>query len=144
MNKGRRRGIAMVPSARSDERGMTLVEILTALGILAAAAITFLLGIATASKAVMVSQERVAVDSLAKSQLERIKSWEYDETTNPPDYDDSKLTDIPDGYDINIAAARLDPKGDGTSNDDGIQQITITVTHDGETAFNLVGNKVKP
>jgi hypothetical protein len=113
-----------------------------ALGILAAVATTFLLTMATSSKAIMVSQERVAVDSLAKSQLEHIKSWEYDETHNPPEYDDAKLTSIPSGYDIIIAAARLDPDDDGFDDDDGLQRITITVTHDGETAFQLVGYKV--
>jgi hypothetical protein len=42
-----------------------------------------------------------------------------------------------------VAAQRLDPKGDGVDNDDGIQRITVTVTHNGELAFTLVGYKVK-
>ena len=143
MNKRRQRVVLPAFSlARNGERGFTLIEILVALGILAAVAIIFLASMTTSSRAVMISQERVAVDSLAKSQLERIKSWEYDETNNPPDYEDAKLTDIPDRYDINIAAARLDPKGDGTGNDDGLQEITITVTHDGDTAFELIGYKM--
>ncbi|MCJ7655338.1 MAG: type II secretion system GspH family protein, partial [Dehalococcoidia bacterium] len=126
----------------SGQRGLTLIEILVALGILAAVAVTFLLSMTTSSKAVMVSQERVAVDSLTKSQMERIKSWEYDATNDPPDYQAAKLTDIPDGYDTDIDAVRLDPDEDGLDDDDGLQEITITVTHDGETAFTLVGYKV--
>ncbi len=128
--------------ARNGERGLTLIEILVALGILAAVAVVFLVGMATSSKAVMVSQERVTVDSLAKSQMESIKSWEYDDDNNPPQYQSAKLTDIPTGYDITITAARLDPKGNGTDNDDGLQEITVTVTHGGETVFTLVGYKV--
>jgi prepilin-type N-terminal cleavage/methylation domain-containing protein len=143
MNKRRRVALPAFGPVRNGEDGLTLIEILVALSILAAVAVTFLLTMATSSKAIMVSQERVAVDSLAKSQMERINSWEYDDTTTPnPDYELAKLTDIPDGYDIDIDAARLDPLGDGEENDDGLQEITVTVTHDGETAFELVGYKV--
>jgi type II secretory pathway pseudopilin PulG len=128
--------------ARNGERGLTLIETLMALGILAAVAVTFLIGMATSSKAVMVSQERVVVDSLAKSQLEAIRSWEYDDTINPPDYQAAKLASLPDGYDINISAVRLDPNEDGTDNDDGLQQITVNVTHGGETTLTVIGYKV--
>jgi prepilin-type N-terminal cleavage/methylation domain-containing protein len=130
--------------SESGERGLTLIEILVALGILAAVAVIFLLGMSTSSKAVMVSQAAVTTDSLAKSQMENIKSWDYDEDNDPPDYEAAKLTDIPDGYDIDIDAARLDPDGDGPADDDGLQEITVTITHDGETVFTLVGYKVKP
>ncbi|MBC8274348.1 MAG: type II secretion system protein [Chloroflexi bacterium] len=143
MNKRRQVAFPVCGPDRNSERGLTLIEILVALGILAAVAVTFLLGMTTSSKAVMISQERVAVDSLAKSQLERIKVWEYDDANIPPDYQAAKLTDIPDGYDINISAVRLEvnPNND-PGDDDGLQQITVTVTHDGETAFTLVGYKV--
>jgi prepilin-type N-terminal cleavage/methylation domain-containing protein len=145
MNKRRQAAFPTSGIARNGERGLTLIEILVALGILAAVAVVFLLGMATSSKAVMTSQKRVAVDSLAKSQMENIKSWTYDDDiNNPPDYEAAKLTDIPDGYDIDIAAERLDPDEDGLLDDDGLQEITVIVTHDGETAFTLVGYKVKP
>jgi type II secretory pathway pseudopilin PulG len=123
---------------------MTLIEVLVALGIIAAVAVVFLLGMSTSSKAVMVSQESVAADSLAKSQMENIKSCEYDYTNNPPDYTAAKLTVLPTGYDIIITAARLNPKVDDPTNDDGLQEITVTVTHGVETVFTLVGYKVKP
>jgi prepilin-type N-terminal cleavage/methylation domain-containing protein len=142
MNKRRQVAFPAFSPARSGERGLTLIEILVALSILAAVATTFLLGMTHSSRAIMISQERVAVDSLAKSQMERIKSWEYDGTNIPPDYQTAKLTDIPDGYDTNIVALRLDPEEDGLGDDDGLQEIKVTVTHDGETAFILVGYKV--
>jgi prepilin-type N-terminal cleavage/methylation domain-containing protein len=129
-------------SADNDERGMTLIEVLIALGILAAVAVVFLLGMTASARAIMVSQNSVAVDSLAKSQMERIKSWEYDATNNPPDYQAAKLADIPSGYDTTISAVRLDPDEDGLDDDDGLQEITVAVTRDGETAFALVGYKV--
>ena len=144
MSKRRRRvAFPAFSPARNDERGFTLLEVLVALGILAAVAVAFLMGMTTSSKAVMISQESVAAESLAKSQMEVIKNWEYDETNNPPYYEDAKLTNIPDGYDINIAAVRLDPKDDGFETDDGLQEITVTVTHDVEATYTLVAHKVK-
>jgi len=137
-----KRTVPRSDSPCGGQLGMTLIEILVALGILAAVAVVFLLGMTTSSKAVMVSQKAVAVDSLAKSQMENIKSWAYDDINDPPQYENAKLTDIPDGYDITISAARLDPGDDGFDDDDGLQEITVTVTHDGETAFELVGYKV--
>jgi prepilin-type N-terminal cleavage/methylation domain-containing protein len=123
----------------SGERGLTLIEVLVALGILTAVGATFMIGLTVTSKASLVSQERVNTESLAKSQMERIKSWQYDSDNNPPQYGDAKLPpeDFPAGYDITITAIRLDPKGDGTGNDDGIQKITVTVTLNGEAIFTL-------
>jgi len=140
----RRRLVAFrgLRSAPNRESGFSLIEILVALGILAAVAVVFLLGMSTSSKAVMVSQKAVAVESLAKSQMENIKSWEYDYTNNPPDYNAARLTE-PTGYGINIAAQRLNANPTNDPNeDDGLQQITVTVTHGGETVFTLVGYKV--
>jgi prepilin-type N-terminal cleavage/methylation domain-containing protein len=142
----RRQQVAFPASgtARNGERGLTLIEVLVALGILAAVAVVFLLGMSTSSKAVMVSQEAVAVDSLAKSQMEYVKSQPYDADHNPPQYLKLADEDIPDGYDIIITPARLDPDYDGFMDDDGLQEITVNVTRNGETAFELVGYKVKP
>jgi len=127
-----------------DDCGFTLIEVLVALGILAVVGATFITGITVASKGSMVSQERVTAESLAKSQMESIKSWTYDSDNNPPQYGDAKLSadDIPDGYDITINAERMDPKGDGIENDDGIQRIIVTVTRNGETVLTLVDYKV--
>jgi type II secretory pathway pseudopilin PulG len=143
MNK-RRRQVAFPACGpgRNSEGGLTLIEILVAMGILAAVAVTFLVGMETSARAVMISQNRVAVDSLAKSQMEHLKSWEYDATSDPPDYEAAKLTGLPTGYDIDIDAERMDPDEDGFDDDDGIQEITVTVTHNGETAFTLFGYKV--
>ncbi len=146
MNKSRQR-VAFVGfgSARNGERGLTLIEIIIALGILAATATVFLLGMSTSSKAVMVSQERVAVDSLAKSQMEFIKSQDYvntdDYNPNDPDLSYQPIAIPADlvqqGYEIIIHDPVAVPDGDVN-----IQSITIEVTRDGETAFTLIGYKV--
>lgn len=122
---------------------MTLIEVLIALAILAAVAVVFLLGMSVSTKGVIVSQERVSVDNLAKSELEYVKSSPYDDTHIPPIYAVDPNFTIPQSYGVAVAAQRLDPKLDGTGNDDGIQQITVTVTRNGLTAFSLVGYKTK-
>jgi hypothetical protein len=90
----------------------------------------------TSSKAVMVSQESVAADSLAKSQMEDTKARlyangavTYPKITIPQDLVDQ-------GYDVGTVAEPLHIP------DDGIQKITVTVTRGGETVFTLVGYKV--
>jgi prepilin-type N-terminal cleavage/methylation domain-containing protein len=139
----RRVAIRFFRSSQNSQSGMTLIEILVALGILAAAAVVFLLGMSASSKAVMVSQERVAVESLAKSQLEYVKNLPYDDVADPPVYDVDPGLTIPTGYNILVDAERLDVKPDEPG-DDGIQQITVTVTRDGDTVFTLVGYKLRP
>ena len=57
-------------------------------------------------------------------------------------YFDDILTNVPAGYDVTIAASRLDPKNDGTGNDDGIQQIVVSVLQNGETKLTVTDYKV--
>jgi prepilin-type N-terminal cleavage/methylation domain-containing protein len=129
-------------SVLGSQLGMTLVEVLVALAILAAVAGVFLVGLSTSSKGIMVSQKSVTAESLAKSQMESIKSYTYDASNNPPNYEAAKLADIPASYDIAITAERLDPKGDGLDNDDGLQQITVTITRNAEEVITVTGYKV--
>jgi prepilin-type N-terminal cleavage/methylation domain-containing protein len=128
---------------RNQESGFSLLEILVALGIVAAVAVVFLLGMAVSSKGVIVSQQSVAVDNLAKAQMENVKCSPYDYANNPPNYTAAKLTSLPTSYGINITAQRINanPNNDPAL-DDGIQQITITVTRNGATVYTLVGYKV--
>jgi prepilin-type N-terminal cleavage/methylation domain-containing protein len=132
--------------ARNTERGMTLIEVLIAMGILAAVAVVFLVGMSVSSKGVIVSQERVAVDSLAKSELEYVKSttynnvpWSYQLPSGHPTWDPGhSLPNGYNGYSVQVTAALVT----GHTTDDGIQQITITITRPGQPDFTLVGYKV--
>jgi type II secretory pathway pseudopilin PulG len=116
---------------------MTLIEVLIALGILAAVAGVFLAATATSSKAVMVGQEQVSAEGLAKSQMESIQQQNY-----RVDGQYTKLSQIPARYDIpQPTVERLDPQGLHTGADEGLQKITVTVTHGGKTVFTLEGYK---
>jgi len=109
---------------------MTLVETLVALAIFGLVAGIFLGGLYVSSKSVMVSQERVAAESLAKSQMEDIKAQDYavsySEIAIPDDLDAQ-------GYDVGIGVQDVHVD---------LQKITVTVDRNGDTAFTLVGYKV--
>jgi type II secretory pathway pseudopilin PulG len=119
---------------------MTLIEVLVALGILAAVATTFLVSMSTSSTAVVVTQEQVSGESLAKSQMESIKQQDY---RVDQQYVELALDqkDIDAGYDIQIVVQCMNPRGDTTNNDDGLQRITVTITCGGKTVFTLEGYK---
>ena len=110
---------------------MTLIETLVAVALLGAVGVVFLTGLTVSSKAVMISQERVAAESLAKSQMEYIKAQEYAESyleiTVPSDL-------VAQGYDVDIGVE------DVHLNE--LQKITVTVDRNGDTAFTLVSYKV--
>ena len=143
-----KRTVPRSDSLTGSQLGMTLIEVLVALGILAAVAVVFLVGMATSSKAVMVSQKSVASESLAKSEMEYMKSvtylnapWNYDLPSNPPSWDPThSLPSGYGGYSVQVDAVLV--PGPGHTTTDGIQKITVTVTYNGETAFTLVGYKV--
>ena len=117
---------------KGKERGVTLIETLVAMSILAMVSFTFLSGLTTSSTAVIVSRERVAVESLARSQMEYVKNQEYDDVNDPPQYDKLPEEDILDGYDTGVSAVRLDPSVDGGGYDYGLQEITVEIYQDVE------------
>ena len=151
MNKSRQRAASMgYRSAQNGDRGLTLIEILVAMGILAAVAVVFMVGMTTSFTSVMISQESVASESLAKSELEYVKSaayhsanvtWSYQLPSDPPSWDLTHA--LPDGYDGYSAQVDAEKMPDHLY-DDGIQKITVTVTLNGEIAFTLVGYNVEP
>ena len=126
-------------ACQGSSRGLSLIEVLIAVALMGIIAIAVLSALATASAALIVADERATAESLARSQLEYVKNQPYDDINDPPQY--ILLSEIPDGYDIAINATRLDPNEDGTENDDGIQEITVTVKRDGDEIITLEGYK---
>jgi len=127
--------------AIKDEKGFNLMEVALAIALLGIVAVAYLGALATGSRAIMIADERATAESLARAQMEYVRQQSYDADNNPPIY--STIPVIPDGYDITVSAERLDPYGDGTTNDDGIQSITVLIEHTlgGETKeiFSLEG-----
>ena len=125
-----------------EEQGMTLIETLIGMGIISVMAVVFLMSMSTTSKAIMISQERVTAENLAKSQMEYIRSQTYDAENSPPQYLKLPTEDIPANYDVTVSAERLDPEADGTGDDDGLQQLTVVVTKTGSELYRLEGYRM--
>jgi len=123
------------------QRGFTLIEILIALALLGIIAVAFLNGLSTASKGVMVSQERVAAESLAKSQMEDIKVQDYIPVA---DYDPPvkcyELINIPADLVGKYAIEIIPPETIISRPAEGgfeLQGITVVIKHNGEGMFTM-------
>lgn len=136
------KGIRGFKKVVGDMSGVSLVETIITLGIMSIVAVVYLSGMSATSKAVMVSQERVTAENLAKSQMEYIRSQPYDQVNSPPQYLELSVGDIPETYDIVILAERLDPKGNGLTNDDGLQKVIVVVNRSGVEIFRLEGYRM--
>jgi prepilin-type N-terminal cleavage/methylation domain-containing protein len=124
-----------------SQKGFTLIEVLVAMAIMGILAVAVPCALSTASRTIVISNEQTLAESLARSQVDSILNQNYDKTNNPPVY--STVPNLPAGYSIATPlAARMDPKGDGTGNDDGLQQITVVVKHGTKTVYTLVDYKV--
>jgi prepilin-type N-terminal cleavage/methylation domain-containing protein len=112
-----------------SEKGFSLIEVLIAVGLVGLMAAAFLMAIATASKAVLLADERTTAESLARSQIEYIKEQEY--------RDDGLYLPIstPENYEI-IYPIDFMPL------EDGLQKITVTVKHQEKVVITLEGYKV--
>ncbi len=119
-----------------DQIGMTLIETLIAMSILSIIAGAFLTSMTTAAQTSFINHKRATAESLAKSQMEYIKRQDY-----KVDGDYEKLTGLPQGYDLDIVAERLNPRGDSTINDDGLQKIIVTVTYHKDPVLTVEGYK---
>ena len=118
------------------ESGVTLLETLVALAVLAAVSVAFLSGLATTSRAAVVADRMVAAESLAQSQMEsaRRATYVYEAASYTPVQipgDESYV-----GYSAEVVAEPLN------SPDDGVQRITVTIRRSGVDVYVLQGYKV--
>ena len=132
---------------RGRSRGVTLIEVLIALALFTIIAIVFISGLTVAARAVFIGDQRTTAESLARTQLEYIKSQEYihysDPERDPLHY--LKITGYPSNYLIEVEVQPID--GDGVPypcendvcRDDGLQKITVIVSRDGNRVFTLEG-----
>jgi type II secretory pathway pseudopilin PulG len=140
-------------------KGMTGIEVLVALGILGLVAVVFLGGLSTALKASYLADERSVAESLARSEMEYVKSqeystdaWSYTVTTSgssstaqPSWFDPGHaLSAEYAGYSVEVGAEDFDADEDGEldADDEGIRRITDAVKHNSEEIFVLASYKV--
>ncbi|MBT4512177.1 MAG: type II secretion system protein [Chloroflexi bacterium] len=126
-----------------NQQGFSLVEVLVALSILGTFGIALLGGLITVSKSTPIIDEKSTAQSLAERQLEYVRVQPYDYSNNPPQYTVLSGTAVPSGYGIGMLSTRLDHDDDGIGDDDGVQQIAVTITHDSKSVITLEGYKVR-
>jgi type II secretory pathway pseudopilin PulG len=123
------------------ESGISLLEVLIAISLVAILGMALPRSLFVISKATSVDEIHTMARSLALNQMDSIQNQVYDRTHNPPEY--ALITHIPDGFSIaQPMVARLDPNGDGTGNDDGIQLISISIMQNSRVVYSLEGYKV--
>ncbi|MBA7685660.1 hypothetical protein ES703_94085 [subsurface metagenome] len=110
-----------------------------ALAILGLIAAAFLGSLATTAQATFIADERATAESLARSQMEYVKTLEYVEyvdgaTEYPSALIPSWLLD--EDYSVTI---NVEPLYDA----DDIQKITVTVEHNDNQVFILEGYKIR-
>ena len=118
------------------ESGTTLVEVLVSLAILGAISGAFLSGVASTTTTTVITDKLATAESLARSQMEWTKNADY--VYGASLYTAAPLPDNDDhaNYAVAIASESLNTP------DDGIQKITVTVTHFEEEILTLVSYKV--
>ncbi len=131
------------------QRGIGLIETVVALAILGLIGVAFLNGLSTASRAVAMNQEKVIAESLAKSQLEHIKSQgyisvlKYDPGDNATCYGEIDISDdlVSRGYDIEISVAPdpVEPVGRAGFE---LQSITIVIKNNDKTILSMSSYRV--
>ena len=147
---------------RGSSKGVTLIELLIALALFGIIAIAFAGGLNTASRAVLTADVRTNAESLARTQMESIKSQEYNDelVDGEATYDKIPPNKIPNGYDIcsvgiddgdpencsndeDIIAVPWDSEENEPANEDnGLQRVKLVIKHDGRIVTTLVGYKV--
>jgi len=146
-------GTTLAGLLRGRSRGFTLIEVLVAMALMGIIAIAFVGGLGTASQAALTGDIRATAESLARSQMEYVKSqvyheapWSYEvdhkgsececncgEDDCCPGCSDYGLDPEYTRYSVKIRADAV------YADKDDIQQITVTVSHEGRRIFTLVG-----
>ena len=121
---------------KGNETGVTLIETVIALAILGLIAVAFLSGLATTAQATVIADEQATAESLARSQMEYVKTvdYVYEATQYSP-------APIPSGDDYSGYSATIDAEPLHVP-DDGVQKITVTIEHNDKQVITLEGYKV--
>jgi type II secretory pathway pseudopilin PulG len=130
---------------RNGETGGSLIETLIALAIIGVVAAAFLSGLTTASKATAISDERSTAESLARSQLEYVKTQDYINYANPA-HGDYELITHPAGYSVEITVVPIDADTGQplpTGEDEGLQKIMVTIKHDSKSVLTIEDYKAE-
>ena len=127
---------------RGSSRGFSMLEVVIAIALLGIIAVSVLSALQTAALALISADRRATAESIARTQMEWVRYSAYDDdlTEGHPHYDlDPQIDNIkPPDFSVNTVAIRLDRDAPPNPNDDdGIQQITVTVSHQDRVLVTL-------
>jgi hypothetical protein len=119
---------------RGSEKGISTLEVLLAIVILGLVGVCFLGGVGTGTKATVITGEQATAESLVRSEAEYVKGcgYQYDAS----EYLVDPTLTIPAEWAVSTYVEPVH------SSDDGLQAVTITAEHQGETALSIVIYKV--
>ena len=109
------------------EAGSSLVEILVAVAIIALTLTVLITALSTGALAVRNANRLTTANNLSASQLEVVKGADYDPGGG---YD---IIPAPEGYSVLTSADVITT---------GLQQVTVTVSYEGETLMIISNHKV--
>ena len=136
----------MLKRIAGGEKGFGLIEALVSIAILGIIAAAFLMALVTASRAVLISDERTTAESLAKSQMESIKLQYYNEAgmAGTGIYVEISLADHPS---FSISSKDMagtlveDIVGVPVFGQQGLQKVTLVIYNNTKELFTLEGYK---
>ena len=113
-------------------RGLTLVELVIAMALIAIIAVAFLGGLSNAIMSLVVADVRTTAESLARSEMEYVKQTCQDDPDGCEDRDPPGF----DGYAVEVCLRTLS---------DGLQEITVAVSYKDreEPVITLVGYRAE-
>ena len=121
-----------------------MLEVVIAIALLGIIAVSVLTALQTAAMALISADRRATAESIARTQMEYVRYSGYDDILEEghPQYDlDPEIT-LPPDFSVVTTAIRLN-KDENPSDDDGIQQITVTVSHEDVVVVTLEDFKRK-
>ena len=120
---------------KNNQKGMTLIETIVAVAILAAIGVVFIGGLIVSSKGTLEADEQATAESIARCQMEWVQGQPYVNNTTQYSPADMGPFDDYDGYSANITALSLHTP------DNGIQKVTITILHNDNWVMSIEGYK---
>jgi type II secretory pathway pseudopilin PulG len=138
-------------------RGFILIEVLIAIALIGIVAVAILGALATSSKVLSIADERTTAESLARRQMEDVKSQSYNPAPAGGVATYSKIPNIPAGYSIwsvnragGLVADIVGIPWDSQNNkpigpvdeDKGLQKIALVIKHQDKVIYTFINNNL--
>lgn len=131
-------------SFKGSSRGFSMLEVVIAIALLGIIAVSVLSALQTAAMALISADRRATAESIARTQMEWVRYSDYDDdlAEGHPEYSLDPQITLPPDFGVVTTAIRINKDVD-PDDDDGIQQITVTVSHQDIVVVTLEGFKRK-